>query len=91
MSSEELRQQLLRAYNQQKMQKILSMQRDMQRPLETIKGLVSLYNYENPASQVNEHIIRGIKIGVNLIDREMTDILESTEELDRQFWKKMGT
>lgn len=86
MHSEEFSTSLLKkAYNQELMNHIIFMQRETLRPLTTLNGLANLYNYENPASVVNLHIINGIKRGVGLLNREMQEIIATTMDFNNTF------
>ena len=76
---------LKKAYNQELMNHIIFMQQETLRPLTTLHGLAGLYNYENPTSVVNLHIVNGIKRGVDLLNREMKEIIETTIDFNKKF------
>lgn len=81
---------LKKAYNQKLMNHIIFMQCETLRPLTTLAGLVCLYNYENPSSIVNLHIINGVKRGVSLLDREMREIISTTIDFESKFNKEIN-
>jgi hypothetical protein len=76
---------LKKAYNQELMNHIIFMQRETLRPLTTLAGLAALYNYENPSSVVNLHVVNGIKRGVDLLEREMKEIVATTIDFNKAF------